>query len=337
MNARSWVALVAVMCFACDGSRGPSRAPAPSEAPPGMVWISGGEFEMGSTEGLPDERPVHTVRVSGFFIDATEVTNAEFRAFVDATHYVTTAERAPSAEEILALSPPGTPPPPPELLVPGALVLDQKQENGWWWKWKPGASWRKPDGEHVLTAEHDVHPVVQVSWDDALAYATWAGKRLPSEAQWEYAARGGLTSQRYVWGAEKNPSGAHMANIWQGRFPEQNLVADGFFGTAPVRSFPPNGFGLHDMSGNVWEWTNDWYRPDTYAQTKSGELDPNGPSSSYDPEEPTAPKRVTRGGSFLCSDNYCIGYRPSARMKSSPDTGLFHTGFRCVVVPDAPK
>jgi formylglycine-generating enzyme len=307
-----------------------SGAPAPApQAPEGMVWIPGGEFVMGSNDGLPDERPPHRVRVSGYFLDATEVTNAQFRAFVEATGYVTTAERAPTVEEILAQSPPGTEPPPKELLVPGALVFDAKQENGWWWKWQPGACWRKPDGVHALTPELDSHPVVQVSWDDAVAYAKWAGKRLPSEAEWEFAARGGLEGQRYGWGSEKHPGGRHMANIWQGTFPSRNTVADGFERTAPVRSFPSNGYGLHDMSGNVWEWTADWYRPDTYATTPEGTLDPKGPSESFDPEEPQAKKRVTRGGSFLCSDDYCIGYRPSARMKSSADTGLFHTGFRC--------
>jgi formylglycine-generating enzyme required for sulfatase activity len=298
-----------------------------------MVWIPPGEFSMGSSDGLPDERPVHRVRLSGFFIDETEVTNAQFRAFVEATGYVTTAERAPTAEELLAQAPPGTPPPPPESLVAGALVLDLTMANGWWWKWQPGASWRNPDGERPLTPEKDSHPVVQVSWDDAVAYAKWAGKRLPTEAEWERAARGGADGERYIWGASKNPEGREMANIWQGRFPQSHTVLDGFERSAPVRSFPPTGFGLYDMSGNVWEWVADWYRPDTYAQ--SGELvrNPKGPESSYDPQEPNAPKRVSRGGSFLCSDNYCVGYRPSARMKSSPDTGLFHTGFRCVQDP----
>jgi formylglycine-generating enzyme required for sulfatase activity len=311
---------------------GPDPAPR-REAPDGMVWIPPGEFDMGSNDGLPDERPVHPVRLSGFFLDVHEVTNAQFRAFVDATGYVTTAERAPTVEEILAQSPPGTPPPPPEVLVPGALVLDATMANGWWWKWMPGASWRKPDGEHELRPEHDSHPVVQVSWDDAQAYAKWAKKRLPTEAEWERAARGGLAAQRYVWGAERNPEGRELANIWQGHFPEKNTVADGFERTAPVKSFPANGFGLFDMAGNVWEWTADWYRPDAYSRTPADALDPKGPADSFDPQEPGVAKRVTRGGSFLCSDNYCIGYRPSARMKSSPDTGLFHTGFRCALDP----
>ena len=306
----------------------------PCPAPAGMVWVAGGEFTMGSTAGYPDEQPPHRVRVSGFFVDATEVTNARFREFVDATGYVTIAERPIDVEELMKQAGPGAVRPSEEMLKPGALVLDQKMTSGWWWKWQTGACWRKPDGVNAIGPEQDRLPVVQVAWDDAVAYCEWAGRRLPTEAEWEYAARGGLSEQPYVWGAEKNPDGRHMANIWQGRFPETNTVADGFFGAAPVGSFPPNGYGLFDMSGNVWEWVGDWYRPDTYAKRASKlVVDPTGPDSSFDPQEPSAPKRVNRGGSFLCSDNYCIGYRPSARMKSSPDTGLFHTGFRCVVTP----
>lgn len=333
------VVLAASACTRETAGPSPSSASevAPSAAPEGMLWIPGGEFTMGSTDGLPDERPPHRVRVSGFFLDATEVTNAQFRAFVEATGYVTIAERPLDADELMRQAGPGAQRPKPEDLQPGALVLDQAQTNGWWWKWQPGASWRKPDGVNALGPEHDTLPVVQVAWDDARAYCEWAGKRLPTEAEWEYAARGGLERQRYVWGADKNPGGAHLANIWQGRFPEHNRVEDGFFGAAPVKSFPPNGFGLYDMSGNVWEWVSDWYRPDTYAKRGELSVDPTGPESSYDPQEPNPPKRVNRGGSFLCSDNYCIGYRPSARMKSSPDTGLFHTGFRCALTPPREK
>ncbi|MBM3988171.1 MAG: formylglycine-generating enzyme family protein [Planctomycetes bacterium] len=327
MRVRRFLAL-ALLLAACGDATEPSREP-----PPGMVWIPPGEFDMGSNDGLPDERPIHRVRVSGFFLDATEVTNAQFRAFVEATGHMTTAERAPTVEEILAQAPPGTPPPQSDLLVAGALVLDLTMQSGWWWAWQPGACWRKPDGVHALGPEHDALPVVHVSWDDAVAYAKWAGKRLPTEAEWERAARGGAEGQRYIWGAQKNPDGRELANIWQGRFPERNTVADGFEGAAPVKSFPPNAYGLYDMSGNVWEWVSDWYRPDAYSETPAEAFDPQGPDSSYDPQEPNAPKRVTRGGSFLCSDNYCIGYRPSARMKSTPDTGLFHTGFRCAQSP----
>jgi sulfatase modifying factor 1 len=338
-RAPSTLCLAALALVACSGnSESPhdatprARESAPlAAAPPGMVWIPGGEFTMGSSDGLPDERPPHRVRVSGFFLDVAEVTNAQFRTFVDATGYVTTAERPIDVDELMRQAGLGAERPAPELLVPGALVLDATQSTGWWWKWQPGASWRKPDGVAALSAEHDLHPVVQVAWDDAVAYCEWAGKRLPTEAEWEFAARGGLDGARHVWGRDKNPGGAHMANIWQGRFPEQNLVEDGFAGTAPVKSFPANGYGLFDMSGNVWEWVSDWYRRDTYAKRADVTVDPLGPDSSYDPQEPNAPKRVNRGGSFLCSDNYCIGYRPSARMKSSPDTGLFHTGFRCAV------
>jgi len=323
-----------VACSPESRTSTPTPSTPPVAAPAGMVWIAGGEFTMGSNDGLPDERPEHRVRVSGFFIDKTEVTNAQFRAFVEATGYVTIAERPLDVEEIMRQAGPGAERPSPEMLVPGALVLDPTQANGWWWRWQPGACWRKPDGVHELDAEHDAHPVVQVAWDDAKAYCDWAGKRLPTEAEWEFAARGGLERSAFVWGSEKNPGGKHMANIWQGHFPEKNLVEDGFFSSAPVKSFPPNGYGLYDMSGNVWEWVGDWYRGDTYANASGVTVDPTGPDTSFDPQEPNVAKRVNRGGSFLCSDNYCRGYRPSARMKSSPDTGLFHTGFRCVMTPD---
>jgi len=307
----------------------------PEHAPAGMVWIAGGEFAMGSPrgEGQRDEWPQHRVRVGGFFIDATEVTNAQFREFVKATNYVTTAERVPDLAELMKQLPAGTPEPPKETLVPGSLVFDVRADGGWWWKWQPAACWHRTDGEHELSARFDEHPVVHVSWDDAVAYAAWARKRLPTEAEWEFAARGGLAAQTYVWGAEKNPDGKQLANIWQGQFPIENSKADGFAATAPVRSFAPNGYGLYDMSGNVWEWCADWYRADWYAAPEASEPDTAGPKASLDPAEPNVPKRVSRGGSFLCSDSYCIGYRPSARMKSSPDTSLVHTGFRCVVTP----
>lgn len=303
-----------------------------------MVLIPAGEFTMGSTDrdAKPDEQPRHRVRISAFLLDATEVTNAQFRAFVAATGYVTTAERAPDAAEILKQMPPGTPAPPPETLVPGSLVYTPSLQSQLgdnphsWWRFVPGADWRHPRGPGSSIAGLDDHPVVHVSYDDATAYARWAGKRLPTEAEWEYAARGGLDGKPYVWGEQRLPAGGEPANIWQGDFPRENLRRDGYEATAPVRSFAANGYGLHDMSGNVWEWVADWYRPDTYAQrAKDVAQDPVGPDSSLDPNEPTIPKRITRGGSFLCSDVYCTGYRPSARMKTSPDTSLCHTGFRC--------
>jgi formylglycine-generating enzyme len=310
-------------------------------APPGMVWIPGGQFTMGtdSALGWPEEKPPHAVRVDGFWMDATDVTNAQFAKFVAATGYKTTAERAPTAEEILKQMPPGTPPPDPKSLVPGALVfvptagpvpLDDVSQ---WWKWVAGADWRHPEGpDSNLTGRED-HPVVQVSWDDAVAYARWAGKRLPTEAEWEFASRGGLENKDYVWGDEA-PDDAHpLANMWQGAFPYRNTKADGYERTSPVKAFPPNGYGLYDMAGNVWQWCADWYDPDFYhRQTAQGvAVNPTGPQRSSIPNEPFRTERVQRGGSFLCSDDYCWRYRPSARQGSTPDTGMSHVGFRCIM------
>jgi sulfatase modifying factor 1 len=307
-----------------------------------MVLIPAGEFTMGGAgaDTKPDERPAHRVQVSAFYLDVAEVTNAQFGAFVAATGYVTTAERAPTVEEILKQMPPGTPAPPKESLVPGSLIFVPPPQATLadhphtWWQWVAGANWRRPRGPDGEPAKDD-HPVVHVSYDDALAYAHWAGKRLPTEAEWEYAARGGLDGKVYMWGDTRLPAGGREpANIWNGDFPRENLRRDGYELTAPVRSFPANGYGLHDMAGNVWEWVADWYRPDTYAARANAPCrDPQGPEASFDPQEPTVPKRVTRGGSYLCSDVYCTGFRPSARMKTSPDTGLCHTGFRCAKSP----
>jgi formylglycine-generating enzyme required for sulfatase activity len=197
-----------------------------------------------------------------------------------------------------------------------------------WWKYVAGADWRHPDGPGSSIAGKEKHPVVQIAWEDAIAYAKWAGKRLPTEAEWEHAARGGLNGQPYVWGSEQMPGGKYEANLWQGSFPNENTGDDGFKTTAPVGSFPPNGYGLYDMAGNVWEWCSDWYRPDYYKSSPT--LDPKGPETGFDPDEPNIPKRVVRGGSYLCNDSYCGGYRASARMKAAPDTGMPHTGFRCV-------
>jgi len=313
---------------------------APPAAPPGMIWIPGGEFLMGTDSdlGWPDEKPAHRVRVDGFFMDKTEVTNAQFRQFVEATGYKTTAERPVDANEILKQSPPGTPPPPPEKLAPGSLVFRptagpvDTRDFSQWWHWTPGASWRHPEGPDSNFDGRESHPVVHISWDDANAYAKWAGKRLPTEAEWERAARGGLDNKPYVWGDTKpGADGKWQCNIWQGEFPHKSLREDGFERTAPVGSFAPNGYGLSDMAGNVWEWCSDWYGRELY-RSRAGKLtaNPTGPERSMDAQRPYMPQRVQRGGSFLCCDSYCTRYRPSARHGCSPDTGMSHVGFRCV-------
>jgi len=305
----------------------------------GMVWVPGGTFLMGAAdaEGGPDEYPRHPVTVPGFWMDATEVTNAQFAQFVAATGYVTTAEKAPDWEALQRQLPPGTPKPADSLLVAASLVFAPPPQAvplanaAQWWRWQKNANWRQPRGAGSTLQGRENYPVVHVSWDDAVAYARWAGKRLPTEAEWEYAARGGLVGQPYSWGNEALEQGLPKANTWQGEFPVRNTAWDHFPGLAPAQSFPANAYGLYDMAGNVWEWCADWYRPD-YYQHLAGQptTSPPGPPTSYDPQEPGLPKRVVRGGSFLCNASYCAGYRVSARMKASPDTGLENTGFRCV-------
>jgi formylglycine-generating enzyme required for sulfatase activity len=313
---------------------------------PGMVWVPGGEFTMGTDSdlGKPDEMPAHRVRVSGFWMDETDVTNAQFRAFVEATGYVTTAEKPVNVEEILRQSPPGTPPPPKEKLVPGSLVfvptsgpvtLASPEAHRAWWQWTLGANWRHPEGPDSNIDGKDDHPVVHVSWFDAVAYAKWAGKRLPTESEWEFAARGGLDANPDVWGDDKPTETNLHANIWQGDFPYRNTAADGYERTSPVKAFPPNGYGLYDMAGNVWQWCSDWYQIDLYRQRAGkGVIDnPTSPEKSYDPRQPYTPLRAQKGGSFLCCDSYCTRYRPAARHGCSPDTGMSHVGFRCVMSP----
>jgi len=304
-----------------------------------MVWIKGGTYAMGANagEGDEDEYPKHTVTVKGFFIDITEVTNAQFAAFVNATGYVTTAERKPDWEQLKKDLPAGTPKPPDSVLVPASLVFSQPAQNvspddyAQWWDWKKGADWKHPQGPESNIKGKENFPVVQVSYEDAQAYCKWAGKRLPTEAEWEWAARGGLKDAVYPWGAEAIEKGKPKANTWQGAFPYTNTDWDGFVGAAPVKSFSANGYGLYDMAGNVWEWCADYYDHDYYkkgeAQTTN---DPGGPLQSYDPQEPAVIKRVIRGGSFLCNDSYCSGYRVARRMKSTEDSAMEHLGFRCV-------
>lgn len=309
--------------------------------PKGMVWISGGEFSMGASDvdSKRDEKPVHPVKVEGFWLDETPVTNAQFKTFVDATGYMTTAEKAPALAEIMAQVPPGTPEPAPELLVPASLVFMPSKgpislrNHFIWWEWKPGADWKHPLGPDSSIVGKEDYPVVQISWFDAVAYANWAGKRLPTEAEWEYAARGGQREVKYVWGNEEFSEENPQANIWQGKFPYNSTKEGGYFGTTAVKTFKPNPFGLYDMSGNVWQWCSDLYHVNYYAEQaeKGVSVNPQGPLTSFDPEEPFASKRVHRGGSFLCHDSYCKGYRIAARMKTCPDTSLNHLGFRCAM------
>jgi len=290
-----------------------------------MKWIRGGKFLMGADE-FPDSRPMHEVVVDGFYIDEHEVTNAEFARFVVATNYKTVAERP--------LNPADYPGVPADKLVPGSAVftptvtsvsLDNPLQ---WWNYVPGASWSQPEGKGSSVKGRENYPVIHVSYEDAAAYAKWAGKRLPTEAEWEYAAQGGKGNHTYYWGDELKPANKWTANIYQGHFPDKNIKEDGYEGAAPVKSFPPNSYGLYDMDGNVWEWCQDLYRPDYYQ--KSVAKNPQGPKDSYDPDEPNAVKRVQRGGSFLCSDDYCIRYKAGSRGKGEVSSGSNNLGFRCV-------
>jgi sulfatase modifying factor 1 len=333
-----------VLLAACSDSAQEPTSVAEPVAPPGpvMVRIPGGEFSMGSDVSceslceLPgtvaDAQPIVRVAVDPFWMDATEVTNQQFAAFVQATGYVTIAERTPTQAEF--------PDAPPENLVAGSTVFTPAGhavplgDHYAWWRYEHGASWRHPEGPSSDIAGRETFPVVQVAYDDAAAYAAWAGKRLPTEAEWEFAARGGLAGKRYAWGDELRPGGRWMANIWQGTFPVKDEGADGFAGLAPVAQFPPNGYGLFDVAGNAWEWCSDWYRPDTYARWKlqGGVIrNPQGPESSFDPAEPSERKRVQRGGSFLCTEQYCTRYLVGTRGKGEVSTASNHLGFRCVM------
>ena len=318
----------------------PNTSPAPADGPPGMVWIPGGQFIMGALDddqqARPDERPAHTVKIDGFWMDATEITNKQFEEFVSATGYVTTAEKKPEWEDIKKQLPPDTPKPPDSVLVAASMVFtpvatDNLFDWSQWWSWVQDANWRHPQGPDSDIEGKENHPVVQVSWDDAKAYLDWAGKRFPTEAEWEFAARGGLSNKIYPWGNDNNI--AVCGNTWQGKFPEHNTREDGFFTTAPVKSYRPNGYGLYDMAGNVWEWTSDWYNVDYYGQCADlgTVINPSGADTPFDPRQPYTPQRVQRGGSFLCNDSYCSSYRASARMHCSPDTGQDHAGFRGVM------
>jgi formylglycine-generating enzyme required for sulfatase activity len=320
-------------------------ASAPGALPEGMVYIPGGEFSMGSLdpvatemycggdEPMNDARPIHRVSVDAFFMDATEVTNEEFDRFATATGYVTVAERKPSREEF--------PDAPEENLVAGSVVFSPslkpvRLDNHYqWWSYVPGANWRHPDGPKSDLKGREKVPVVHIAYEDAAAYAKWAGKRLPTEAEFEFAARGGLTGKPYAWGDELKPGGKWPANIYQGKFPQKggDSGEDGFKGIAPVAQYRPNGYGLFDVGGNVWEWTGDWYRADYYSTLAAQggvARNPQGPASSLDPSEPNQPKRVQRGGSFLCTDQYCTRYMVGTRGKGEVRSASNHVGFRCV-------
>ena len=307
-----------------------------------MVWVSGGEFSMGAGNPVDmtpvgmkvtrDARPIHRVYVDGFFMDKSDVTNAEFAGFVKATGYVTVAERKPRAEDY-----PGAR---PELLVEGSMVFTPPpgpvplDNYGQWWSYVPGANWRHPLGPRSDINGKDNYPVVQVAYEDAQAYARWAAKRLPTEAEWEFAARGGMAGKPFVWGDSFRPGGKWMANTHQGHFPDEDTREDGWTGTAPVAQYPPNPYGLYDMAGNVWQWTSDWYRPDYYqklASTGGVIRNPQGPDSSFDPADPDQQKKVHRGGSFLCTDQYCSRYIVGTRGKGEISTGANHLGFRCIM------
>jgi formylglycine-generating enzyme required for sulfatase activity len=306
--------------------------PAPGPAPESMVWIPGGVYRRGNdTPGHRESRPWHLVEVDGFWMDVNSVTNEQFAKFVNATGYVTVAERTPKAEDF-----PGAP---PEKLVAGAVIFSPTKgpvplnNHLRWWKYVEGANWRHPEGPDSDIKGREKHPVVHVAHEDAQAYCKWAGKRLPTEAEFEFAARGRLDKNKYAWGNEFRPEGKWMANIWQGRFPYENTCEDGFRATAPVGSFPANSYGLYDMAGNVWQWCSDWYQYDYYqtlASKPQPVKNPQGPENSSDPAEPGVAKRVMRGGSYLCTDQYCTAYEVGARGKGAPDTGTNHLGFRCV-------
>ncbi|MDG2484253.1 MAG: formylglycine-generating enzyme family protein [Flavobacteriaceae bacterium] len=310
---------------------------------PGMVWITGGIYDMGASDSdrmaLSHEKPKHTVKVDGFYMDETEVTNAQFSRFIQATNYITTAERPVDWELIKQQLPPGTPKPHDSLLLPGSLLFKKTKESvpnlydfSQWWRWTNGANWKQPEGKGSTIDGKDNHPVVHVSYEDAMAYCHWAGRRLPTEAEWEFAARGGKRDKIYFWGDLTDKLSSYV-NSWEGEFPVDNTQADGFEKSAPIKTYPPNGYGLYEISGNVWEWTSDWYSSQYYQYCKENSItnNPKGPKEAFNPNNPYIDERIIRGGSFLCNASYCASYRVSSRMATDPNTSLEHLGFRTVM------
>jgi formylglycine-generating enzyme required for sulfatase activity len=336
---RSIICIVLIINISCKNSD-PKKDKLVSKE--GMVFIPGGNFDMGgdNEEARSDEFPKHQVTVSSFWMDIAEVTNSQFKKFVDATGYTTTAERKIDWDEISIMLPPDTPKPHDSLLSPASLVFKEVSTSNLndyskWWSLVKGANWKQPFGPGSDIIGKENFPVVHVSWEDANAYCEWSGKRLPTEAEFEFASRAGKINSVYTWGNEKVDNGVLKANTWDGEFPKKNTIKDKFYYAAPVKSFKPNNYGLYDLAGNVWEWCSDWYHANYYSMLpKQGSVDPTGPDSSYDPVEPFSDKKVIRGGSFLCNDSYCSGYRNAARMKTTPDSSSLHTGFRTVVSAD---
>ncbi|UYQ93852.1 formylglycine-generating enzyme family protein [Chitinophaga horti] len=337
------LAVGAIACLASCAQK-PSaniaRQASPADSLNHMVLIPGGQFSMGAddNDGQPDEYPKHAVQLDSFWMDEHEVTNAEFALFVESTGYVTVAEKPVSMDEIMREMPPGSPEPDSSVLLPGSLVFTPPNhavplnDVSLWWSFIQGADWRHPQGPQSNITGKDHYPVTHIAYEDALAYAKWAGKRLPTEAEWEYAARGGLANQPYPWGSELLTEGKTKANTWNGRFPYENTQTDGHTSLAPVKTYAANAYGLYDMSGNVWELCADWFHSDYYKSVADSiSHNPKGPAQGYDAEDPRSVKHVIRGGSFMCSDEYCKGYRVSARMKTSPESGLENLGFRCVM------
>ncbi|QXP55526.1 formylglycine-generating enzyme family protein [Cellulophaga sp. HaHa_2_95] len=320
--------------------------PADIAVPKGMVWIPGGTFNQGAVPqdkmAMDHEKPMHEVQVDGFFMDITEVTNAQFAKFVKETGYITVAERAIDWEEMKTQLPEGTPKPHDTILQPGSLIFKKTKSSvpnlydfSQWWEWKIGADWKHPNGPKSSIQGKDKEPVVQISYEDAMAYCAWAGRRLPTEAEWERASRGYQEKTIYFWGDDLSKL-ATMANTWEGEFPVTNSKLDGFERRAAVMSYPANDFGLYDMAGNVWEWTSDWYSANYFKDVANNVAlarNPQGPAKTYNPNNPYAIEKVIKGGSFLCSASYCASYRISSRMGSSPDSGAEHVGFRTVATP----